>query len=97
MAEGRQSEFTELTRVRPDSKGRIALGKITRGVSSYRVQADRDGRLLLEPFAEIPARERWLYKNPEALRSVMRGLADAAHGRTRSLGSFAKYLGKGKV
>jgi hypothetical protein len=83
--------YRNLGRVRPDSKGRITLGKLAEGVSSYIVRADADGRLVLEPYAEIPARERWLFENKAARGQVLRGLADSAAGRVRSLGSFARY------
>jgi hypothetical protein len=79
-------------RVRPDSKGRITLGKLAEGVSSYRVKRQKDGKIILEPFMEIPAEERWLWDNKEALESVMKGIEDARAGRTVSLGSFKKYL-----
>ncbi len=79
------------TTVRPDSKGRITLGKLAEGVSSYRVRQDRAGRIVLEPFAEVPARERWLFVNKPALDSVRRGLEDAAAGRVSEAGSFARY------
>jgi hypothetical protein len=39
----------------------------------------------------IPASEAWLYRIPEALASVRRGLQQAAEGKTISLGSFARY------
>jgi hypothetical protein len=39
----------------------------------------------------IPPDEAWLYKNPEALASVLRGLQELAEGKTVSLGSFASY------
>jgi predicted transcriptional regulator len=84
------STVSEIT-VRPDSKGRIALGKLAKGVSSYRLHQETDGRLILEPFVEIPERERWLYKNPAALAAVEEGLRDVAAGRIVSLGSFAQY------
>lgn len=77
-------------KLRPDSKGRITLGKLAEGVSSYKVTIGPHGRIVLEPFAEIPARERWLFENPEALRRVRKGLDDAAAGRLTSLGSFAR-------
>jgi len=83
-------------RLRPDSKGRITLGKLAEGVSSYQLKPLPDGKLLLEPFTEIPARERWLWKNPEALRGVMKGLAESAAGKVSYAGSFAKYAGKDK-
>jgi len=59
-------------------------------VSSYRVKVEAHGKIVLEPFAEVPARERWLFENPEALRRVRKGLAEANAGRTVSLGSFSR-------
>ncbi len=87
----KKQNFTPVTQVRPDSKGRITLSKLTEGISSFNVSKDEDGRILLEPMVEIPAREKWLFENPEALASIRRGLADAKAGRVKSLGSFAKY------
>ena len=78
--------------VRPDAKGRVTLGALAKGVSSYRISAEADGRLILEPYVEIPARERWVYDNPQVLASLERGIADAAAGRVKSRGSFSKYL-----
>ena len=78
--------------VRPDAKGRIALGKLAKNVSSFRVHIEADGKLVLEPFAEVPMRERWIYENPEISASIDRGIADAKAGRVVSRGSFKKYL-----
>jgi hypothetical protein len=86
-----RSNATGVYRLRPDSKGRITLGKLADGVSSYRARRHADGKIVLEPFVEIPAGERWLYENPKALESVRRGLADSKAGRVLSMGSFAKY------
>jgi hypothetical protein len=77
--------------LRPDAKGRITLGAYAKGISSFRVHQEKDGRIVLEPYAEIPARERWLFENPEALASVKRGIEDAAAGRTHYLGDFSQY------
>ncbi len=77
--------------LRPDSKGRIALGALAKGVSSFRVHKEEGGRVVLEPFVEIPERERWLYKNPEALAMVEQGLRESAEGKTVRMGSFAQY------
>jgi hypothetical protein len=41
--------------------------------------------------ARIPPDEAWLYKNPEALAAVRRGLQQAAEGKTVFIGSFAQY------
>ncbi|OGQ36506.1 MAG: hypothetical protein A3F16_02420 [Deltaproteobacteria bacterium RIFCSPHIGHO2_12_FULL_43_9] len=77
--------------VRPDSKGRITLGKHARGISSFIVTRERSGRLILEPRVEISAREKWLLENNEALSCIKRGIEDAEKGKLKSEGSFSKY------
>ena len=80
--------------LRPDTKGRITLGKLAENVSGFEVIEEENGRIILEPQVEIPAREVWLYENPEALASLNRGLEQAARGETEYLGSFSQYLEK---
>jgi hypothetical protein len=84
------TKTAEIT-VRPDAKGRIALGALAKGISSYRVHKQTDGKLLLEPFTEIPLGEQWLYKNSQALEAVRQGLEDSAAGRIYDLGDFTQY------
>ncbi len=85
------SDAKGVYRLRPDSKGRITLGRLAEGVSSYHARRQADGRIVLEPFVEIPADERWLYENKKALESVRRGLSDAKAGRLVRR-SFKKHL-----
>lgn len=77
--------------IRPDTKGRIALGKLARGVSSFHATIDERGRIILEPYTEIPASEKWLFDNKPALAAVKKGLSQAAAGRVKSRGSFARF------
>ena len=77
--------------IRPDAKGRITLGKLAKGFSSFRATLDDEGRIILEPFAEIPAREKWLFENKSALTAVREGLDQSAQGKVRSRGSFAQF------
>lgn len=77
--------------LRPDAKGRITLGHLVDGVSGYTVTETKEHKLILEPYVEIPAREKWLFKNKAALKKVERGLKDAAAGRLSKKGSFAKF------
>ena len=79
-------------KVRPDSKGRIILGKFAKNVSSFDITEDDQGRIILTPYKEIPLREAWLYENKEALKSVKKGLKDSAAGDTVSKGSFSQYV-----
>ncbi len=75
--------------LKPDGKGRITLGRLMDGISSVRVSVEDDGRIILEPFQEIPQREAWLYENRDALESVRNGLRQVAEGHTSYLGSFS--------
>lgn len=77
--------------IRPDTKGRITLGKLAHGVSSFHATTDERGRIILEPFMEIPVSEKWLFDNQPALTAVKNGLSEAAQGRVKSRGSFARY------
>ena len=78
-------------KVRPDSKGRITLGKVAENVSSYTVTKSGN-RIILEPNVEIPAREAWIFKNEKALQQVKKGLSDSAAGRIKSRGDFTLYI-----
>ncbi len=82
--------ITEKT-LRPDAKGRITLGKLAEGVSSFHVSIDKKQRIILEPFIEIPTREAWLLNNKEALSSVLKGIEQSDKGKVKSLGKFAKF------
>jgi hypothetical protein len=76
--------------LRIDSKNRVTIGKLLLYECVRSVQASvlENGDILLKPMAEIPASEKWLYENKEALESVKRGLAET---ESKDLGSFAKY------
>ena len=88
----RISELTLVARnVRPDGRRRVALGKALNELDdvSFNVYQDERGRIVLDPQVSIPATEAWLYRNPKALASVRRGLAEAAGGKTKRVRSFA--------
>ena len=57
----------------------------------FTIASNKAGQILLSPEATVPAHEAWLYKNPRALAKVRTGLAQAARGKLRDLGSFAKH------
>lgn len=60
--------------LRPDSKGRINLGDLAAGVSSYRVTIGDHGKLTLTPYAEIPLSEKWIFENQDILEKVKQQL-----------------------
>ena len=79
--------------LRPDSKGRICIGSfIEEGISSFHAYVDNKHRIILEPFAEIPAQELWIYQNQTALDLVKKGLEQSKNKKTKYLGSFSKHL-----
>jgi len=79
-------------KIRPDSKGRIALGKLIKDISSFEIELLEDGKILLKPYVEIPKEETWLYNNKEALESVKRGILNSANRQLKKRESFSKYI-----
>lgn len=76
---------------RPDSAGRITLGKEFAG-KTFTIQHQPNGDILLSPVVVLHEREAWLYQNEQALNQVKTGLAQSATGQLEDLGSFAKHL-----
>ncbi len=77
-------------RLNLDARKRINLTKLLPNIEIHTVKAYTEGnKIILEPLAEIPANELWLHQNPEALRSLERGIKQAKEGKLRSRGSFA--------
>jgi len=83
---------TKVKILHPDAKGRVTLGAVAKGISSYRMTKDQQGRIVLEPFVEIPERELWLYSNQESMAAVRQGIADSEAGRVMDRGSFANFI-----
>lgn len=79
--------------VRPDSRKRVALGRALEdlGEASFDVYREATGRIILDPRVSIPASEVWLFRNRKAAASVRRGLEEAAEGKARTAGSFARF------
>lgn len=69
----RDIEMEEVV-LRPDSKGRVSLGELSQGVSSYRVKKGENGQLTLTPYTEIPFSEKWIFENKEILEKVKQQL-----------------------
>jgi hypothetical protein len=79
---------------RPDAKRRLSLGKALDGYPDdveFAVYRNAKGQIILDPMVRVPAREAWLYANPQALAAVRRGLGEAARSNAAPLGSFAAY------
>jgi predicted transcriptional regulator len=85
------ADTPEIT-LRPDAKGRVALGKLAEGISSFRATQNVDGSIVLKPYVEIALKDSWLARNPEALASVQRGLEDLKAGRVHDLGDFTQFI-----
>ncbi len=77
--------------LQPDSKGRITLGALAKGISSFEVKPGKNGQIILEPRVEIPAREAWLFKNKASLNMVLQGLEDAKAGRVVKRRDYSKF------
>jgi len=73
-----------------DKRGRLKLGAEAKS-KKYRVMKNRFGQILLDPVVNISERELWLWKNPEAIASLDKGIEEASDGELHDLGSFAEY------
>lgn len=70
-----------------DSRNRVCLTQFLPKdleVTSYKAHLEGEN-IVLVPMAEVPAREAWLYNNPEALASVLEGLKQAELGKISKL------------
>lgn len=70
-----------------DSRNRICLSALLPEglrITSF-IAHQEDDKIILEPMAEIPAREAWLYQNPKALGMVLEGLKQAEEGKVHDL------------
>jgi hypothetical protein len=79
----KNNDFKDIAKnVKPDSKKRVVLPKsLIKEDITYHIYSNDLGQILLDPQVTIPSSEAWLFKDPEALASVRRGLADAAKGK----------------
>ena len=78
-----------------DNKQRVCLTRVLSkkerdSFSSFRIYR-QEGKIVLEPVAQVPEKDHWIYKDRKALASLMKGIKDAEEGRLHDLGSFAEY------
>jgi hypothetical protein len=94
-------EFQLVGETTPDERRRVTISKALEALKErfheeperihFMVYFNKAGQILLSPETTIPLREAWLYKNPAAFQSVLRGIAQARAGEVKELGSFAQY------
>lgn len=91
LAKASHEHHDEL-RLTLDARKRVSLAKLLPDYDICSFRAYTEGnKIILEPMAEIPAHELWLYKNPQSLKAVQEGLQQSKEGKVRKRGSFAKY------
>lgn len=77
-----------------DGRKRVSLAKLLPDyeVCSFKAYTE-EGKIILEPMAEMPAHELWLFKNQKTYESVQRGLDQAEKGKTKKLNKdFSKFI-----
>ena len=94
LKKGSKNNFPPAT-VNMDNKQRVCLTRMLSeeerdSFSSFRMYRE-GGKIVLEPVCQVPEKDHWIYKDPKALASLMKGIKDAEEGRLQDLGSFAKY------
>lgn len=81
---------TEPIYLKPDSRNRISLGKVTKGLPQLYRAYELNGNIILEPIKDINKEVEWIFKpeNKHLLEIVKKGLSQEAN---IDLGSFAQY------
>ncbi len=67
------------------------LGNELDAALRFGIYVNDTGQVLLTPEVSVPMHELWLYRNPQALKKVVKGLEEAREGKFIDLGSFEKY------
>ena len=82
-----------------DSKHRITLsGRLYKlmmskmKIDSYRVFVGKEGDILLRPAVSIPSSEAWVYRNPEVIGKIRKGLEEAREGKTEKVDDLKEFL-----
>lgn len=63
-----------------DDKGRVALGSRFANRQVI-IEETNESQIIITLAKVVPEREAWLYNNPAALESVLRGLSQARDGK----------------
>ena len=82
-----------------DSRSRITLGQILgmlkvlndRKIDEFEILLGTEGDILLRPRTSIPTRELWIHQNPKAMKTLRKGLKDAAEGRVTRVKKLNKF------
>ena len=95
-----EEEFIPIDTRTLDSKNRITLGGKLYGllvnkmkVDSYKIFIGKKGDILLRPSVSIPSKEAWVYKNPEVIGKIRKGIGEAREGKTEKINDLEKFLG----
>ena len=82
-----------------DSKNRISLGDRVKKVLLRKMKVDafqifigEEGDVLLRPLVNVPAKEAWLFKNPEALKVVKEGIKEAKTGKIKKVLDLDEFI-----
>ena len=82
-----------------DSKHRITLGgRLQRlmmskmKIDSYQVFVGKSGDILLRPAVSIPSSEAWVYRNPEVIGKIRKGLLEAGASKVEKVDELEGFL-----
>lgn len=96
----RKHEHQKPVKLPLDTRNRVCLTQFlpkNLEISSFRAY-QKDNKIILEPLVEIPSEEYWLYKNPKAMKSVIKGLKDIKEGRISKLDrDFSKFVNDDEI
>jgi len=85
--------FRKVGKAKPDSKNRVALGRLPIKADHFEIFLNDTGQILLIPHISIPTDEVWLFQNKKARASLLQGWQEAREGKLLdSPEDFSKYV-----
>jgi hypothetical protein len=89
-------QFEAIAEAEADNRGRVTIARAgAKPGRRYRVYANIDGLVVLEPVVSIPEREMLVWESADLAQQVRAGINEAESGETVDLGSFAQFLTEG--
>ena len=78
-------EFVEIDTRKVDERKRLTIGAAFGDLNRVRILKNKRGDILLQPLADIPAAELWLFTNREASDLVQKGIKEAGEGKVSKM------------
>lgn len=61
-------------------------------IDSFLIFVSTSGDVLLRPAVNVPAREKWIHENPEAMQLFQQGIQDVIQGKVKTINDLNEFF-----